>query len=90
MATNTVLETTTGPTDLTIETAGTDTVLAVRFEDTRSARDARRLAEGITVLRMPGVEGVHAVGDRVVISFDPATMTRSHLELLVRDTAQHI
>lgn len=86
MATNTM----TDPTELTIETDGADTVLAVRFEDTHSARDARRLAQGITILRLPGVWGVDTVGDRVVISFDPATMTRSHLELVIRDTAQHV
>lgn len=90
MATNTLTEPMTEPTDLTIEADGTDTVLAVRFQDTHSARDARRLAQGITVLRMPGVQGVDAVGDRVVISFDPATMTRSHLELLIRNAAQQV
>lgn len=86
MATNTMTETI----DLTIESSGTDTMLAVRFQQDHSSRDARRLAQGITVLRMPGVQGVDAVGDRVVISFDPATMTRSHLELLIRNAAQHI
>lgn len=90
MATNTMTESPTGPIDLTIETTGTATVLAVRFEDTHSARDARRLAEGITILRVAGVEGVDAVGDKVVVSFDPHALTRSHLELLIRTTAQQV
>lgn len=91
MATNTMtIHPVADSSDLSIETAGTDTVLAVRFDCTHTDGDARRLAQGITVLRMPGVEGVDAVGDRVVISFDPATVTRSHLELVIRDTAQHV
>jgi hypothetical protein len=42
---------------------------------------------------MPGVEGVDfvdAADARVVISYDPGTITRSHLELLVQDAAAHV
>ncbi len=86
MATNTL----NAETDLIIETDGSDTVLAVRFADAPSPRDARRLAQHLTTLRMPGVQGVDAVDDTVVASFDPGTITRSHLELLVHDAARHL
>ena len=75
---------------LAIETAGSDTVLSVRFEQPRPARDARRLAQSLTGLRMPGVEGVDVIGTTVVVSFEPGTITRSHLELLIHDAAQHL
>jgi hypothetical protein len=39
---------------------------------------------------MPGVEGVDAIDTTVVVSFDPGTMTRSHLELLIQDAARHL
>ncbi len=90
MATNTLI----APTDLIIETGVRATVLVVRFADEHSARDAARLAQHLTAHRMPGVEGVDldvAAGDtRVVISFDPCTITRGHLELLVQDAAAHV
>jgi RecA/RadA recombinase len=76
--------------DLSIETAGADTVLEVHFEQPRPARDARRIAQYLTALRMPGVEGVDAIDTTVVVSFDPGTMTRSHLELLIQDAARHL
>lgn len=73
--------------ELAIETAGSDTVLAARFEQPRPARDVRRLAQHLTALRMPGVDA----GDgTLLVSFDPATITRGHLELLIRDAAAHI
>lgn len=76
--------------ELAIETAGSDTVLAARFEQPRPARDVRRLAQHLTALRMPGVEGVDAGDGTLLVSFDPATITRGHLELLIRDAAAHI
>lgn len=78
------------PTDLAIETAGSDTVLAARFEQPRPARDVRRLAQHLAALRMPGVEGVDAIDATLVVSFDPGTITRGHLELLIHDAAAHI
>ncbi len=90
MATSTLI----APTDLIIETGVRATVLVVRFADQHSARDAARLAQHLACHRMPGVEGVDfvdAAGDATVaISYDPGTITRSHLELLVRDAAAHI
>ena len=78
------------PTDLIIESAGVDTRLAAHFEDAGSAREARRLAQLLTTQRVPGVEGIDVVGDRLVVSFDPSTVTRSHLELLLRTAAQQV
>lgn len=75
---------------ISIETAGSDTVLAVRFEHPRPARDARRLSQTLAGLRMPGIEGVDVVGDTVLVSFEPGTITRSHLDLLLHDAAQHL
>ncbi|WP_395727666.1 hypothetical protein [Nakamurella sp.] len=90
MATNTLI----APTDLIIETGVRATVLVVRFADEHSTRDAARLAQHLTGHRMPGVEGVDVVdaaGDaRVVMTFDPHTITRGHLELLVQDAASHV
>ena len=89
MATNTLI----APTDLIIETGVRATVLVVRFADEHSTRDAARLTQHLTAHRMPGVEGVDfidAADARVVISFDPGTITRSHLELLVQDAAAHV
>lgn len=90
MATNTLL----APTDLIIETGVLDTMLVVRFADQHSTRDAARLAQQLTAHRMPGVEGVDLVDTAgepmVVMSFDPGTITRSHLELLVQDAAAHV
>ena len=89
MATNTLI----APTDLIIETGVRATVLVVRFADEHSTRDAARLTQHLTAHRMPGVEGVDfidAADARVVISFDPCTITRGHLELLVQDAAAHV
>jgi hypothetical protein len=89
MATNTLI----APPDLIIETGARATVLVVRFVEEHSARDAARLAQHLTAHRMPGFEGVDfidAADARVVISFDPGTITRSHLELLVQDAAAHV
>jgi len=86
MATNTLI----APTDVIIETGVRASTLVVRFADEPSARDAARLAQHLVVHRMPGVEGVDAVGAVIVVSYDPGTITRSHLELLVRDAAAHV
>lgn len=86
MATNTLIT----PTDLIIEAGSRAATLVVRFAETHPARDAARLAQHLTAHRMPGVEGVDAVDSAVLISYEPATITRGHLELLVRDAAAHI
>lgn len=90
MATSTLI----APTDLIISTGVRPTVLVVRFADAHPTRDAARLAQHLIAHRMPGVEGVDVVdatGDaRVVMTFDPHTITRSHLELLVQDAAAHV
>jgi hypothetical protein len=88
MATNTLI----APTDIIIETGVRANTLVVRFADEPSARDAARLAQHLVVHRMPGVEGVDAdiVAAAVAISYDPGTITRSHLELLVQDAAAHV
>lgn len=88
MATITMTEPTLS--SISIETAGSDTVLAVRFEQPRPDRDARRLGQALTGLRMPGVEGVDVIGDTLLVSFEPGTITRSHLDLLLHDAAQHL
>lgn len=86
MATSTLI----APTDLIISTGVRPTVLVVRFADAHPTRDAARLAQHLIAHRMPGVEGVDVVGDRVAVSFDSHTITRGHLELLVQDAAAHI
>ena len=86
MATNTLI----ASTDLIIEAGAHPFALVVRFADRHPARDAARLAQRLTAHRMPGVEGVDAVDALVVVSYDPGTITRSHLELLVRDAAAHV
>lgn len=77
-------------TDVSIHTAGSDTVLVARIEQSRTVGSARVLAQRLAGLRMPGIEGVNAVDATVMVSFDPGTITRSHLELLIHDAAQHI
>lgn len=78
------------PTDVSIHTAGSDTVLVARLEQSRAAGSARVLAQRLAALRMPGIEGVNAVDATVLVSFDPGTITRSHLELLIQDAARHL